>query len=64
MKVLDIKIDESIILPKSCDDMPDTLKIPLLATLTRACEKYDCKYEDLTWSIKGNPPVIKVKKRD
>lgn len=65
MKVLQLEIDESIVLPESCDNMPDSIKQPLLATLTHAMKVYDCKYEDLTWKVKmyKGQPVIHVKKR-
>ena len=66
--ITDIKIDESIVLPPSCDDMPEDLRGHLLAVLSDACVKLDCEYKDLNWSVKIDPkskqPYIKVKKRD
>lgn len=66
-KVLEIEIDESIVLPDTCDSMPGYLRQNLLATLTYAMEKYDCKYEDLRWRVKFDKqsglPYITVKKR-
>lgn len=63
--VLQVEIDKSIILPESCDNMPPDLKQHLLITMTIACERYDCSWQDLRWAVKydsaGNP-YIKVKK--
>lgn len=67
MNVIDIVIDQSIILPDTCDTMPEYLRQNLLATLTHAMRKYECKYEDLRWSVKFDKqsglPYITVKKR-
>lgn len=61
--VIQIEIDPDIILPASCDNMPEDLRQHLLAALTNACLRYDCKQEDLVWSVKGNPRYISVKRR-
>lgn len=66
--VLNIKIDPSIVLPDSCDDMPEDLRGHLLATLTIACERYGWKYENLRWAVKidkkSKLPYITVKPRE
>ena len=62
-KVLQIEINPHIVLPDTCDSMPYDLRQHLLATLTIAMDRYDCKYEDLRWSVKGNPRYISVKRK-
>ena len=64
--VKEVVIDESIELDeKSIKGMPEDLKGHLLVTMTIACEKYDCHWKELTWSIDNstNPPIIKVKRK-
>lgn len=68
LKICDIEIDESIVLPESCDNMPEDLRGHLLAALSDACKRLECSYNDLVWSVKIDPkskqPYFKVKKRD
>lgn len=64
--VREIEIDETIELDeKSTAGMPDELKGHLLTTMTIACEKYDCHWSELTWSIEflNSQPIIKVKRK-
>ena len=64
--VIDVTIDPDIVLDESrIKDMPDSIKGNLLATMTIACERYDCHWTELTWSVKmmSGQPVIHVKKR-
>ncbi len=53
----DIKLDE-----RFTKNMPDDIKGRLLATMTIACEKYDCHWTELTWTVKPDR-VISVKKK-
>lgn len=57
----DIKLDEDRIV-----GMPDEIKGQLLATMTIACQRYDCHWSELTWKIPmyDGQPVIKVNKRE
>ena len=65
-KVLDITINPDIKLnEKAVKDMPYDLQQHLLVTITIACQRYDCDWRELVWSIKfyDGQPVISVKKR-
>lgn len=65
-KVINVKIDESIQLdPKHTKNMPDSIKQPLLITITMAMQRYNCDWRDLTWSVKfyDGQPVISVKRK-
>ena len=64
-KVLNITIDPDIELNEErTKNMPDSIKQPLLVTITMAMEKYDCDWRELVWSVKyyNGQPVISVKK--
>ena len=64
--VLDVKIDPDIVLdPDRIKDMPEDLQGHLLVTMTIACERYECHWKELIWSVKFNngQPVISVKKK-
>lgn len=61
MKVLRA-IDPELVLPDTCDDMPDETRQRLLITMTEACKRYDCKQDDLTWNV-NKDGIIRVKKR-
>ena len=64
--ILEIEIDSDIILDESrISGMPYDIKGNLLATMTHACEEYECHWTELTWSVKihSGQPVIYVKKR-
>ena len=67
MKTVDIKIDERIVLPESCDNMSPDLRGHVIAALSDSCVKFECEYSDLRWSVIIDPasgqPIIKVKKR-
>lgn len=54
----DIELD-----PRYTENMPDSIKQPLLITITMAMQKYNCDWRDLKWSIKyfNGQPVISVK---
>lgn len=59
-------IDESIELdPRFTKNMPDSIKQPLLITITMAMEEYKCDWRDLTWRVKyyNGQPVISVKRK-
>ncbi len=62
-----IEIDESIILPDTCDNMPDNLRQHLLGALTDASERLKCHYKDLHWNVridkKSRLPYISIKRR-
>ena len=63
--VMDVEIDEDIVLDEErTKGMPDDLKGHLLVTMTIACKKYKCRWQELTWSIEfsNGQPIIKVKK--
>ncbi len=53
----DIELDEARI-----KGMPDDIKGRLLVTMTIACDKYDCEWTELTWSVKPDG-VISVKRK-
>lgn len=65
--VLDITIDEDIKLdPDKIKGMPKDLQGHLKATMTIACEKYNCHWQELMWKVKfdkSGQPYITVKKR-
>ena len=61
-KVLHIDINPDIVLPDTCDNMPDELRGQLLVTMSHAMNIYDCKQEDLRWSVKKG--IIRVKLAD
>ena len=63
-KVINVTIDEDIVLdPVHTKNMPDSIKQPLLITITMAMQRYDCDWRDLEWSVKyyNGQPVISVK---
>ena len=55
----DIELDENRIV-----GMSDNIKGNLLATMTLACERYDCHWTELKWDVKirDGQPVIYVRK--
>ena len=62
--VLDVTIDPDIVLdPDRIKGMSEYLQGHLLATMTIACERYDCHWKELTWKVKFNngQPYISVK---
>jgi len=62
--VLTPTIDPDIVLDeKATKCMPDSIKQPLLITITMAMERYNCGWRDLTWSVTypDSQPVISVK---
>ena len=62
--VAQVKIDPNIkLFGKNIDKMPDSIKQPLLITITMAMERYKCGWRDLKWSVKfyDGQPVISVK---
>ncbi len=63
-KVINVTIDENIELdPRYTRNMPESIKQPLLITITMAMQQYNCDWRDLTWSVKyyDGQPVISVK---
>ena len=57
----DIKLD-----PEKIKGMPEDLQGHLLVTMTIACQKYNCHWTELAWSVKFNKqrqPHISVKKK-
>lgn len=63
-KVINVTIDENIILDeRHTRNMPDSIKQPLLITITMAMQRYNCDWQDLEWSVKyyNGQPVISVK---
>ena len=72
--VLDVKIDESIVLdPKRLVNskgkiMPIDIQDNVKLTMTIYCERHDCHWSALTWTVsfdKSNPgmPIISVKRK-
>jgi hypothetical protein len=57
----DIKLDE-----RFTKNMPDSIKQPLLITMTMQAQRLKCHWRDLTWSVKysGTQPIISVKRKD
>ena len=61
--VLDVTIDPDIELDENrIKGMPDDIKGRLLVTMTMACERYDCHWTELTWTVKRDG-VIHVKRK-
>lgn len=63
-KVITPTIDPDIVLDESrIIGMPDSIKQPLLITMTMQAERLNCDWRDLTWSVKFpcGQPVISVK---
>lgn len=64
--VLQVTINPDIkLFGKDIDKMPDSIKQPLLITITMAMERYNCDWRELEWRIKyyNGQPVISVKKK-
>ncbi len=62
--VAQVTIDPDIeLFGKNIAKMPDSIKQPLLVTITMAMERYKCSWRELTWSVKffDGQPVISVK---
>ncbi len=65
-KVLNVTIDPDIVLdPARIKGMSEDLQGHLKATITIACERYECHWKEITWSVKffNGQPVIYTKKR-
>ena len=63
-KVINVNIDENIKLdPRYTKNMPDSIKQPLLITITMAMQRHNCDWRDLEWSVKyyDGQPAISVK---
>ena len=66
-KIINVTIDEDIELdPRHTKNMPDSIKQPLLITITMAMQRYNCDWRDLKWSVKyyDGQPVISVKPKE
>lgn len=63
--VMQLKIDPDIKLGPECDDMPDSIRGNLLATLTMKANKCECHWTELEWKVKmtDGQPIIYVKRK-
>ena len=55
----DIELDET-----KTKGMPDDIKSRLLATMTMACDKYECEWTELTWKVKPDGVIYVKRKQD